>query len=302
MESRLVSVSLRRLQVFLVVCETLHMAKAAERLGVAQPALSQQIRSLEQALGVRLFNRRKRGIDLTAVGETCRIEAEKLLRFHAGMIDSIRRTSRGQMGRINLGYVASAMFGRRFLEQLKTMHERFPDVELSLSQSSLPVLLPTLEAGGLDVALVCAPVAVDPPLTHRIHSRQDLVVALPKEHPLAALKKIPISRLANEPLIALLGPDDIGIMQVATQLAVAGGVKLNPKWQAPEFNGVLALVSAGLGYGIVPKDFTQIASRDIAFRPLQEAGANAEYWLVWHEQRVTPALDQFIEIVTKRAI
>jgi DNA-binding transcriptional LysR family regulator len=297
MESLLLSVSLRRLQVFLSVCETLHMARAAERLGVTQPALSQQIRSLEQALGARLFHRRKRGIDLTSAGRICRAEAEKLLALHARTIETVRRTARGEMGRINLGYVASVMFGQRFPAQLKAVHETFPDIELSLRQTNLPALLAALEAGDLDVVLVWAPVALALPLVHRVHSRQDLVIALPREHPLAQLAKIPISRLAHDAMIGISGPDDIGVMQVAAQLAARAGVTLHVKWQAPEFGSLLGLVAAGLGYGIVPQNVARLAGPEIVSRPLEEPGAHAEYWLVWDEQTATPALHKFTEIL-----
>jgi DNA-binding transcriptional LysR family regulator len=300
MDKLLISVSLRRLKVFLAVCETLHMAKAAERLGVAQPALSQQILSLERALGVRLFNRRKRGIDLTSAGQACRVEAEKLLSLHAGAIDTVQRTARGEMGRVNLGYVGSAMLGRRRIPaQLKAMHEAFPDVELSLVQSSPLEMLAAVREGELDAAVVCAPVSIEAPLVYRVHSCQELVVALPPEHLLARLEKIPISLLAHETMIGIAAPADIGIMPALTELASKAGVKLQIKWQVSEFVSVLGLVAAGLGCGIVPQELALIAGPEIVFRPLEESGAHAEYWLVWHEERTTPALNRLIEMLLK---
>ncbi|WP_084539689.1 LysR family transcriptional regulator [Azorhizobium doebereinerae] len=298
MDSRLTDVSLRRLQVFLVVCDTLHMAQAAERLGVAQPALSQQIHALERALGVELFHRRKRGIDLTAAGEACRTEAERLLSLHAGAIETVRRIGRGEMGRLTLGYVASAMFEPRFPAQLKRMRNAFPDVELDLREGSISALLAGVEAGDIDVALVRAPIVASTLLRHQLHSGQDLVVILQPGHPLAKLPKIPIARLAPEPMIGFPDSEKVGIMRVAQQLAAAEGAQLHVRWRVAEIGSILGLVAAGLGFGIVPKNIALLAGAEIVSRPLATSGARAELWLVWREDRETPALLQFLKIAT----
>lgn len=296
METILSTVSLRRLQVFLTVCETLHMARAAERLAISQPALSQQIRGLEHALGVQLFHRRKRGIDLNAAGEACRIEAERLLALHAGAVDAVRRAARGEMGRITLGYVSSAMFEQRFPAQLKAMREKFPDVELSLREGSIATLLAGVEVGDIDVALVRAPIRVETPLRHRFHSRQDLIVILPSGHRLSEEKGIHISQLASEQMIGFPDAENVGIMRTAAELAAAAGIQLQVKWQVSEVGSVLGLIAAGLGFGIVPKDIAHLAGPDVSAHPLAESGAQTELWLVWHEERMSPALNQFIGI------
>ncbi|MBN3808108.1 LysR substrate-binding domain-containing protein [Paraburkholderia sp. Ac-20347] len=302
MDSLLTSASLRRLQVFLAVCETLHMARAAEQLGVAQPALSQQIKGLEEALGVRLFHRRKRGIDLTAAGEAFRAEAQKLLALHGHAIDAVRRTARGELGTLAIGYVASAMFERSFPAQLRAMRETHPNVELELRDENLRTLFAALEAGELDVALVRAPVAAEAPLRHRVHSSQELVVILPKWHALAALEKIPLAKLATEPMVGFPDPDDVGTMRVVTDLAAKAGVKLQPKWKVSDVGSIIGLVAAGLGFGIVPLEIARLAGAEIVARPLAGRGARAELWLVWHEARETPALSRFLAIVGKSRV
>lgn len=296
MKDLLTSVSLRRLQVFLAVCDTQHMARAAERLGVAQPALSQQISALEQALGVKLFHRRNRGIDLTEAGQACRTEAQRLLALHHGAIDAVRRTAKGEVGRIALGYVGTAMFSRTFPAQLKAMREAFPDVEFFLREGSIATQLAGLESGELDVALVRAPVHMEMPLRHRFHSRQELVVILPSDHPLANWEKVPIESLASEPMIGFPDLDDVGIGRVVTQLAAAAGCKIQVKWRVTEIGSILGLVAAGLGYGIVPRDVAMYARPWTVMRPLAEPNAYSDCWLVWNEQRETPVLNRFLEI------
>lgn len=299
MDDSLGTVSLRRLQVFLTVSETLHVARAAERMGITQPALSQQIQALERALAVRLFHRRKRGIELTEAGRACRLEAQRLLAAHGALIDTVQRTARGETGRINLGHVGSVVFGQRFPQQLKTMQQRLPDVKLSLRQANLAELLPAVRTGDLDIALVSAPAHLDVPLAHCVHSRQDLVVALPRNHPLVESNEISVERLAEEPMIGLQGSDDVGVSRVVSQFAAAAGVQLRIEWQVPEVNGVLGLVAAGLGYGIVPQDLTRLAGGDIAFRALAAPAPHIDYLLVWNELRVSPALRQFLDLVAE---
>lgn len=299
MDEILTAVSLRRLRVFLTVCETLHMARAAERLGVAQPALSQQIRSLEEAVGAHLFHRRKRGIDLTAAGAAFRLEAEGLLRQHAEAIDIARRAARGEMGRLALGYVSSAMFERRFPSQLRLMRERHPQVQFILREGNIKGLIAAVESGEVDLALVRAPIAIAPPLHKRLHSRQKLVVVLPQGHRLTALPAIPIRELAQEAMVALPDLENVGIMHVAGALAAAEGLALNIRWQVSEVASVLGLVAAGLGFGIVPSDIAAMAGPELAVRPLSAGQAPApatELWLVWHDEKITPALEHFLTI------
>ncbi|HEV3431884.1 MAG TPA: LysR substrate-binding domain-containing protein [Paraburkholderia sp.] len=300
MDSLLTSASLRRLQVFLAVCETLHMARAADQLGVAQPALSQQIKGLEEALGVRLFNRRKRGIDLTTAGESFRAEAQKLLALHQQAIDAVRRTARGEMGRLALGYVPSAMFERSFPLQLRAMREQHPNVELTLRDDSLGELCKALVAGEIDVALVRAPVPEGLPLKHRVHSTQELVVILPADHTLAALERIPLARLVAEPMIGFPDPENVGIMNVVANLAAKAGVTLEQKWRVADVGSILGLVAAGLGFGIVPQNFAQLAGPEIVSRPLAGRTPRAELWLVWHEEKETPALKRFLAIAAHK--
>lgn len=299
MDALLTSASLRRLQVFLAVCETLHMARAAEQLGVAQPALSQQIKGLEAALGVRLFNRRKRGIDLTTAGESFRADAQKLLALHGQAIDTVRRTARGEMGRLAIGYVPSAMFERSFPLQLRTMREQHPNVELILRDGNLGELSRALLDGEIDVALVRAPVPEDLPLRHRVHSTQELMVILPAGHALAALDRVPLTRLVAEPMIGFPDPENVGIMHIVANLAAKRGVTLEQKWRVADVGSILGLVAAGLGFGIVPRNFAQLTGPEIVARPLAGRTPRAELRLVWHSERQVPALNRFLAIVGK---
>ncbi len=293
----LVTASLRRLRAFLAVCETLHLGRAAEHLGIAQPALSQQIRGLEEGLGVRLFNRRKRGIDLTAAGEAYRIETLKLLRLHAEAADEARRVARGEMGRLAVGYVASAMFEERFPDTLRALHQELPDLRIALREDGISELLRALTGGEFDVVLVRAPVSLPTECRHLPAARQRLVAVLPECHPLSRRASLSVAELAGEPMVGFNDPDDRGIMRVATDLAAAAGRTLDVRWRVSGVTGVLGLAAAGQGFGIVAESSACVALPGVCYRPLSDAGAAAELWYVWRPDRLTPALDHLLAMV-----
>jgi len=293
MNDALVSASLRRLQVFLAVCETMHVGRAAERLNIAQPALSQQIKGLEHAVGAPLFHRRKRGIDLTEAGHVCRREARRLLAAHDALIHQVQRAARGEVGRLNLGYVGSAMFQQQFPSQLKTMRDNAPDVEIVLTEGSVAELCRALDAGELDAALARGPFRVGPGIKRQLHSRQDLVVIMAPDHPMRMHDAIPTADLALHPMVGLPDTDEVGIMQIISEHAATAGIVLNVQWRASDIGSVVGLVAAGLGFSVVPRETAALARAGVISRPLAVAPVKTELWLLWHEDRVTPALERF---------
>lgn len=288
-------ISLSRLRIFLAICETPHLARTAERLGVTQPALSQKLRNLEDALRVKLFDRQHRRLELTPAGKVCKTEAEKILSLHKVMVEKIRQAARGYAGKINFGYVPSAIYGRTLVSQLKAVNEKFPDFEIALHQQNPLSLISALEKGSLDVAFICARMSIPESLVYKFHSRQELLIALPKGHNLTRLEKIPFSLLENENLIAPQGPNDIGIMSVIISAAEKINLHLSIKSYIPELNGVLSLVSAGYGYSVIPEDLTHSFNESIEYRKFCEPNIYIEYWIVWNELNSFSASTDFIE-------
>lgn len=290
--------SLRRLAYFLDVCETLHIGKSAERLGIAQPALSQQIKKLETELAVQLFLRRKRGIELTVAGAAYRLEVQRLLAMHAQASEVAQRTARGELGSIHLGYVGSAMFEPEFPSLLKRLRSQYPGVRLALHEQRIEDQLAALQRGELDIAVVRAPgVELGPRQQKRVGSRRPLIVALPNDNPLLAQAAVSIADLAAEPMISFDDPSSLAILQIAHTLAQRAGVQLNVAWRVPEVASILGLVAAGMGYGIVPASIASLAMPTVSFRPLTDEGAYAELWYVWNEDRITPAIQRFLDLL-----
>ncbi|VVN80697.1 HTH-type transcriptional regulator CatM [Pseudomonas fluorescens] len=290
--------SLRRLAYFLDVCETLHIGKSAERLGIAQPALSQQIKKLETELHVQLFRRRKRGIELTVAGEAYRVEVQRLLIMHEHASKVAQRTARGELGSVHVGYSGSAMFEPEFPALLKGLREHFPGIQLTLRQQPIEEQLEALERGDLDIVVVRGPSGV---LTtnqrKQTGSRRPLIVALPSDHPLLAKPALSIADLADEPMIGFNDPSNLAIQQIVRALADRAGIRLNVVWQVPEVASIMGLVAAGMGYGIVPAPIASLKIPSVSFRPMVEKDAYSELWYIWDVSRFTPAVERFLELL-----
>ncbi|PVW87263.1 LysR family transcriptional regulator, partial [Klebsiella pneumoniae] len=180
--------SLRALRHFVVVAEELHMHRAAERLHIAQPALSQQIKQLEQRLGVVLFSRANRRLTLTAAGEAFLHKTRLALEMADQAVLDAQRTARGEQGRLHLGYVSSAMYDSKLPGLLRRLRADWPGIELSLVQGDVQMLYEALLDLRLDIAIIRAPLASPPDaLVVRPFVREKLCLALYQQHPLAGV-------------------------------------------------------------------------------------------------------------------
>lgn len=296
MNEQIISVSLRRLSVFLAVCETLHLARAAEKLGVAQPALSQQIRSLEEALGVSLFYRRKRGIDLTEAGHACRVEAQQLLENHNLLIDKVRRVARGEVGQLAIGHVSSALAGKVFPNHLRHMQHSFPEMQLLLHEKSISGLVAAILAKDLDVAIVRDLETVPKTCTTRRYLTEKLFIILPETHFLAVRHILSLTDIRDEPLIGFQDPDQVGITQIVQKIARKNGNSIHIAWTASNTGGILGMVLGGLGIAIVAESVTELLPKGLVARVLDDPEAVSNLWIIWNTEQVSPALQHFLDL------
>ncbi|MFT9164915.1 MAG: LysR substrate-binding domain-containing protein [Komagataeibacter saccharivorans] len=296
MDEHLTSVSLRRLAVFLTVCETLHVARAAEKLDIAQPALSQQIKALEEALGAQLFHRRKRGIDLTSAGHACREAAQHLLKSHHNLIDGVRSIARGEMGQLVLGHVGSALAGRIFPNHLQRMKQHFPEVQITLAEKSISDLVTAVTKKDIDVALVRDLETVPSICSTRRYITEKLFVLLPENHPLASRTDLSIRAIHATPLIGFQDPDEVGIARIVQQIAEKNGLSLEPSWKVTNIGSIFGMVHAGFGLSIVAESVTALLPAGLSALPLSEPDAESTLFLLWNREQISPALQKFIEL------
>lgn len=286
--------SLYRLQVFVTLCQVMHMGRAAERLGITQPSLSALIRELEETLDARLFNRRNRAIDLTDAGRLLHEEAQTLLNIHANAMDRVKRVARGEMGRLSLGFVGSALAEVQLVQHLKRVQGQLPNATIELNELNCQAAIDALLRNEVDLVILRGPGVLPDFLLHRVLSVQPLVVVLPPQHPLCQHATLSIKQLAGQPLIGYPEVDDnYGITPVIRGLAQMTGTPLEVQWKVTTVAGVLNMVASGTGIGIAPALAAERASSSVAVRPLQEE-ANSELWLVWHQLRSSVLLQRFL--------
>jgi DNA-binding transcriptional LysR family regulator len=263
-------VELRQLRYFVAVAEELHFRRAAERLHISQPPLSQQIRALEDELGFALLERTRRRVSLTPAGEAFLRDARALLGELEGAVATARRIDAGQTGRLRINFVGSALFSI-----IPPTIERFraarPGVEIELHERPTVDQIRAVRAGTSDVGLVRPPIEDDGELRAQTVLRERTVAALPAGHGLASLSRVPLRRLAAEPLVLFPRDQAPGFHDlVIDSLAGAGAVPRVIQY-APEMLTIIGLVAAGIGASLVPASVTRLALEGVTYRPVSGA-------------------------------
>ncbi|MEC5343135.1 LysR substrate-binding domain-containing protein [Brenneria populi] len=289
--------SLRQLRQFLAVAETMNYRRAAERLNMAQPPLTAAIRNMEEALGVRLFERANRITGLTAAGEVLQKEAQRTLAQMARAEALTRRAGQGLTGSLRIGFVASAVRHR-----LPDMVARFsrdrPDIALDLHEATSARQVKALLEDRLDIAIVALPVpeyaASHLALRTLLSSR--LVAALPRDHALAEAAALTIGALANEPWVMFPQSEGPGLYRTIHTACERAGFAPRIAQQAVQMETIVGLVAAGLGVALVPEFMQGCGWDNVAFRPLTGQGAPLAYEVAfaWRKQNDAPELAAFI--------
>ena len=283
---------LRHLRYFVAVAEELHFHRAAERLHISQPPLSQQIRALEAELDVLLLERNRRAVSLTAAGAVFLRDAREILSAVDAAAESARSVARGESGRLAVGFVGSSMHGA--LPGVLRAHRRaFPQVALSLTELPTAAQLEALAAGRIDVGVLRPPVR-EPGLAFETIHTEPFVVALPADHPLAARAEVALGELLEEPFVLLSRREAPGLhLSLAEAMAAAGGVP-HVVQEAREMQTVVGLVAAGLGVSLVPASVGADAHRGVAYRPVSGGAPVVELALAWRPDDLTPVVEAFL--------
>lgn len=270
---------IRHLRSFVTLAEELHFGRAAQRLSIVQPALSMQIKMLEEELGVRLFERNRHSVMLTEVGAVFLPEARATLHQAAHAADIARASGRGETGRVRFGFVSSVL--PELLPTLvRTLHARFPRIELELKDMPGPDQATALKNGQLDFGLMRLP-AVIPGIQTREVLQETFNIALPDNHPLAACDSISPAALAHLPVFVLARRYAPGFYDELMQSLNQQGVQLQIASELGEFTTMLALVSAGLGIGLLPANAGRALPAQVISRPLDLGTYRATTGLAW---------------------
>ncbi|HEY3740507.1 MAG TPA: LysR substrate-binding domain-containing protein [Bryobacteraceae bacterium] len=264
-------IELRHLRYFLAVADTLHFSKAAERLGIAQPPLSQQIKRLEQLLGHRLFDRSTRGVKLTLAGQLLAERARSTLDKVQDDLAQVRRLGRGEEGTLTVGFSGSVMF-TALPDAIESYRRRYPKVELRLRELSTAVQIASLLDGTLDLAFL-RDGDPSPGVEMRTLLEERFVAVLPRKHSLAGTRRaLRVRDLRAEPFVLFARRHGPLAFDRTIACCEKEGFRPNIVQDAPQWATLVRLVAAGLGVSLAPQCVSNIIIPGAEYRPVQSSG------------------------------
>ncbi len=268
-----VAPELRHLRYFVAVAEELHFGRAAERAGIAQPALSQQVRRLEAAVGAELFVRSTRSVALTPAGAALLPHARRSLFEAQQGMTAAGRAARGEIGHLTVGFIETAAVAL-VPAAVRSFQARHPNVSLTLRELSVDAQLAGIRARTIDLGVVRAPVKADD-LEVVALSDDHLLIAAPASHPLADRESVSVGELLGESLVALSREVVPGLHDQVIALFAAQGRPARIAQEATSIQAVMGLVAAGLGIAVLPSSLRKISREGIAFVELEPAMVSA---------------------------
>ncbi|MEU2232218.1 LysR family transcriptional regulator [Streptomyces vietnamensis] len=286
---------LRHLSAFLAVAEELHFGRAARRLHMAQPPLSQQIRNLEKELGVQLFERNTRSVRLTSAGRAFLGPARTVVNDVDVAVRAAKAAGRGEFGRVTVGF-AGASSHEALPLLTRAVSAAHPGIELVLEgQTYANVALQRVAEGSLDLGLVRLP-ATQPGVLTRVIGEEELICALPSNHPLTAQGRIPLEALASEPFVSFPANAGSSLRDATVQACEARGFTPRIVQQAPDSHTILALVAAGVGVTLTLTSCQHIQQTGLVYRPLAEPPARLQAALAWRSDNPSAVLQTVLAI------
>jgi len=322
----------RRLKFFVAVAEELHFTRAAVRMRVPQPYLSQEIRRLEREIGVELFTRTKRSVVLTPAGHTFFEHVRIVLDKTADAVHAAQRASRGEIGRIRLGFTRVAAIGV-IPNAIARFRSAYPDVEVLLKDLSSDEGLEAVRTGQLDLCLLHPPRTVDPALNIGTIWLEPLVAVLPPKHPLADKQRISLQRLKSEPWVInpretgsrlhdetiaacaaagfeqlksepwVINPRETGSRLHDETIAACAAAGFEPRvaQRASRVTTTISMVASGIGVALLQITSARLAFGGAVYRPLRPPGSRIPVAFAWRRDQTAPVLAHFMAVVRESA-
>ena len=280
---------LRHFRCVLAVAHSLHFARAAAELGISPPALTKQVQETEQLLGTRLFQRSKRAVALTAAGELFVIEATRALGQLAQAQDVARRAGRGELGRLEIGYVASAAYSGVLQSQFARFRASYLGIHIGARETAMDALPGLLDQGRVDLAFVRPPLHLPDGIDMVVLLRDRFVLAVQAHSPLASLDLAEPAALAQQAFI--VPEQELGTLEVSRRGGFAAQVVSRPG----SLVAVLTEVSLGVGCAIVPHSvMASVQLPGVVFRELAAPQISSEIAVAFRRHEQAPAARAFI--------
>lgn len=286
---------LRHLRYFVAVAEELHFSRAAERLHIAQPPLSQQIQQLEQELGVELFHRRtKRQVQLTDAGRVLLQESYRILAQLEQAIRNTQRTGKGEMGQLVVGFTSSVAYSV-LPTILQKFRESFSEVELVLQELTTTQQEQALSDRRIQVGFGHPP--FDDRLSRECVLQESLVLALPEAHPLAMQTEVSVRSLAHESFILFPRHLGLGFYDLIVNFCQQADFIPRVTQEAIQMQTIIGLISAGMGISLVPSSLQNLRRAGVVYRKLKESTPKVETSVVWRREDASSVLREFLKVV-----
>ena len=285
---------IRHFRYFLAVARHRNFTRAAEQLGIAPPTLTRQIQDMEAELGARLFLRQARDVSLTEAGAALLIEAEATVRQFESAQRNAQRAGRGDIGHIELGYVASAVYSGLLQKQVQGFAAQYPDVSLNVRESPMASLPNMILEGRFDLGYIRCPLALPEGVEGVRLNDEGFVLALPVDSWLNRLPVINSAHLQNENFI--LPEQVVGTLQVAAQ----GGFVPKLGAQPGGLVAVIALVSLGQGVAVVPESVVgHVSLPNVIYRQINDCDASSWLALIHRRFEKSPAVLRYVEWIKR---
>ncbi len=289
---------LRHLRYFLAVAEAGHFGRAAHRLNIVQPALSMQIRALEEELGAALFHRTSRRVELTEAGALLRVEAERTIAQAQRARSVVERAARGEIGTVRIAFAGNAAFAGKLSADLRAFHDHHPAVELELRELSTLLQPDAILKDQFDLAY--CPVHLtefDPQLVANRVGSWPWMIAMARDHPLAAKRSLSPAHISDEAFILYAMHDaDEGQLAVLRHL-----LRREPRivHRAGDTLSVLAMVAAGLGVALAPSALCEVKIKNLEYRPIVGFERPSVLVLLSRSGETSSAVKKFVEIACR---
>jgi DNA-binding transcriptional LysR family regulator len=291
-------VELRHLRYFVAVAEERHFGRAAARLHIAQPPLSQQIRRLEAELRAPLLHRTTRSVELAPAGEVLLARAREILAAVDAAAEDARRAARGEFGRLAIGFTGSATYAL-LPAVAAALRGALPGVALDLRGELLtPAQVAGLLDGTLDLGLLRPPVR-ERDLAVEVLRREPLVVVLPRGHPLAAADAIPLEELEHEPFVTYPSHFRSVLHDAVEEACAAYGFRPRVALEVSETATLVSFVAGGIGVSLVPESVRHMTVEGAVYRPIARDATTVELAVAWRRDDATPVLERALEVVRR---
>jgi DNA-binding transcriptional LysR family regulator len=296
-------IELRQLRYFVAVAEEMHFGRAAQRLHMTQPPLSQTIQSLEAALGTPLFMRTSRNVALTPAGAALLPQAQRLLLQADALPEMARRAATGESGHLTLAFVSTADYSV-LPPFLRDFRQRYPQVQIDLREATSDVQLEDLSHGRIDAGLLISPVPerLRAELDYSPVLSEPLIVAAPKG--LASLRdkaRVALKDLGDMPLIIFPRRIAPAFHDAIVSCFRDAGLTPHIGQEAIQMQTIVGLVSAGMGIALVPQSVSNLKRPGVEYKPLLDKTPLIETGLAWRRDNPSPVLRAFLQLLRKKA-